>query len=192
MSGLWTWDPETGAVTWSGSIAPMHGLADSATTYAEVLAAAHADDRSALDAVMHLMVETTVGQQLVYRSVSGDLLSTQGQLITVSGRPFVVGSVRSLAPLQPEKQHFIDLLQSFPAGVCLLDDDGLFVEVNAAFAELLGFPQDELLRTKYADWSTPTTPRPRRRAGPRSWPRRCRWSVPSTAWCAGTAPWSGR
>jgi len=151
MSGLWTWDPETGAVTWSGSIAPMHGLADSATTYAEVLAAAHADDRSALDAVMHLMVETTVGQQLVYRSVSGDLLSTQGQLITVSGRPFVVGSVRSLAPLQPEKQHFIDLLQSFPAGVCLLDDDGLFVEVNQAFAELLGFPQADLLRTKYAD-----------------------------------------
>jgi diguanylate cyclase (GGDEF)-like protein/PAS domain S-box-containing protein len=151
MSGLWTWDPETGAVTWSGSIAPMHGLADSATTYAEMLAAAHADDRSALDAVMHLMVETTVGQQLVYRSVGGDLLSTQGQLITVSGRPFVVGSVRSLAPLQPEKQHFIDLLQSFPAGVCLLDDDGLFVEVNEAFAELLGFPQTELLQTKYAD-----------------------------------------
>jgi diguanylate cyclase (GGDEF)-like protein/PAS domain S-box-containing protein len=97
------------------------------------------------------MVETTVGQQLVYRSVGGDLLSTQGQLITVSGRPFVVGSVRSLAPLQPEKQHFIDLLQSFPAGVCLLDDDGLFVEVNEAFAELLGFPQTELLQTKYAD-----------------------------------------
>jgi len=151
MSGLWTWDPETDSVTWSGSIARMHGLSDAATTYAEVLAAAHPDDRSALDAVMHLMVETTVGQQLVYRSVAGELLSTQGQLITVSGRPFVVGSVRTIAPLQPEKQHFIDLLQSFPAGVCLLDDDGLFVEVNEAFADLLGYPQSELLGTRFVD-----------------------------------------
>lgn len=150
MSGLWTWDPETDAVTWSGSIAPLHGLIQAATTYAGVLAAAHPDDRSALDAVMHLMVETTVGQQLLYRSVNGQMLSTQGQLITVSGRPFVVGSVRPVAPLQPEKQHFIDLLQSFPAGVCLLDDDGRFVEVNEAFADLLGYPQDDLLETAYS------------------------------------------
>jgi len=151
MSGLWTWDPETDAVTWSGSIARMHGLADAATTYLAVIAAAHPDDRVALDAVMHLMVETTVGQQLVYRSVGGQLLSTQGQLITVAGRPFVVGSVRSMAPLQPEKQHFIDLLQSFPAGVCLLDDEGRFVEVNEAFADLLGYPQRALLETAYRD-----------------------------------------
>jgi diguanylate cyclase (GGDEF)-like protein/PAS domain S-box-containing protein len=149
MSGLWTWDPETGAVTWSGSIAPLHGLTEAASTYADVLAAAHPDDRAALDAVMQLMVETTVGQQLVYRSAGGDLLSTQGQLITVSGRPFVVGSVRPVAPLQPEKQHFIDLLQSFPAGVCLLDDEARFVEVNEAFADLLGYPQGELLHTPY-------------------------------------------
>jgi diguanylate cyclase (GGDEF)-like protein/PAS domain S-box-containing protein len=149
MSGLWTWDPETDAVTWSGSVASLHGLSQAATTYDEMVAAAHPDDRSALDAVLHLMVETTVGQQLVYRSVHGKLLSSQGQLITVAGRPFVVGSVRSVAPLQPEKQHFIDLLQSFPAGVCLLDDDGRFVEVNEAFAELLGYPQEELLQSTY-------------------------------------------
>jgi diguanylate cyclase (GGDEF)-like protein/PAS domain S-box-containing protein len=149
MSGLWTWDPESGTVTWSGSVASLHGLTDSASSYGEVLAAAHPDDRSALDAVMHLMVETTIGQQLVYRSVNDQLLSTQGQLITVNGRPFVVGSVRSVAPLQQEKQHFIDLLQSFPAGVCLLDDEGRFVEVNEAFADLLGFEQEDLLRTQF-------------------------------------------
>ena len=151
MSGLWTWDPETGAVTWSGSVAGMHGVKDAATTYAELIAAAHPDDRATLQAALERMVETTVGQRQAYRSVSGARLSAQGQLITVAGRPFVVGSVRPVALPPPAEPPIIDLLQSFPVGVSLLDDNGTFVEVNEAFASLLGYPRDELLGTSYHD-----------------------------------------
>ena len=151
MSGLWTWDPETGAVTWSGSVASLHGVGEAATTYEEMLAAAHPQDRGSLEAVLHLMIETTVGQRLVYRSVIGGLLSTQGQLITVAGRPFVVGSVRAVVPLDSDEQRVVDLFQSFPVGVSLLDPDGRFVQVNEAFAHLLGYPQEHLLGASYDD-----------------------------------------
>lgn len=150
MSGLWTWDPETGTVTWSGSVAGMHGVNDAATTLAEMIAAAHPDDRATLQAALERMVDTAVGQRQAYRSVSGARLSAQGQLITVAGRPFVVGSVRPVAP-PPAEPPIIDLLQSFPVGVSLLDDNGTFVEVNHAFASLLGYPRDELLGTSYHD-----------------------------------------
>ena len=149
MSGLWTWDPRSGAVTWSGSVAPMHGLVEPATTYDEMLASVDPDDRVVLDAALRRMVDTTVAQRAVYRSVKGALLSSQGQLITVAGRPFVVGSVRPVLPPQAEEQRFIDLFQSFPVGVALLDDGGAFVEVNEALATMLHYPREELLGTSY-------------------------------------------
>ncbi len=149
MSGLWTWDPETGAVTWSGSVAPMHGLLEAAASYDELLGAADPDDRTVLAAAMARMVETGEGQRAVYRSVRGALLSTQGQLIKVAGRPFVVGSVRPVLPAAPEEQRFIDLFQNFPVGVSLIDDEGAFVEVNEALATMLGYRVEELLGTSY-------------------------------------------
>ena len=35
MSGLWTWDPESDAVTWSASVAALYGVPEAATTYRE-------------------------------------------------------------------------------------------------------------------------------------------------------------
>jgi len=35
MSGLWTWDPESDAVTWSASVPELYGVPAAATTYDE-------------------------------------------------------------------------------------------------------------------------------------------------------------
>ena len=113
MSGLWTWDPESDVVTWSASVAPLYGVAHPATTYQEQLLACHPDDRKRLDRDWLRMVETGVPSRQVYRSVSGAPLSSQAQLITVQGRPFVVGSVRAAARAHNDERRFAEMFRSF-------------------------------------------------------------------------------
>jgi len=150
MSGLWTWDPQTGAVTWSGSIAALHGLEQSVTTYEAQLAAIDPRDRAGVDAAWRRMVADGTGSQEVYRAVGGAVLSSKARMINVQGNPFVVGSVRTVSPAQPDDHRFTGMFRSFPVGITMLDPEGAMVEVNDAFCELLGYSRDQLIGSKYA------------------------------------------
>jgi diguanylate cyclase (GGDEF)-like protein/PAS domain S-box-containing protein len=149
VSGLWTWDPETGAVTWSASVAGLFGVGAAATSYEQQLAAVHPDDRDRVDLEWAEMVAGHGTSRQLFRSVAGALLSSQAQLVQVRGRPFVVGAVRTAEEAAGEQARFADLFRSFPVGVALLTDDGLFVEVNDALCTLLGYRRAELIGTPY-------------------------------------------
>jgi diguanylate cyclase (GGDEF)-like protein/PAS domain S-box-containing protein len=150
MSGLWTWDPETDAVTWSASVAGLYGVPVDVTTYDEQLGAVHPDDRELVNRDWVHLVTSGVPGRSVYRSVAGNHLASQAQLISVQGRPFVVGAVRAIArPDGEEERRFADLFRNFPTGVALVTDEGFFVEVNEALLAMLGYAREDLVGTKF-------------------------------------------
>ena len=85
----------------------------------------------------------------VFRSVTGALLSSQAQAVTVQSRPLVVGAVRAAGRAHDDERRFADLFRSFPVGVAMLTDEGFFLEVNDALCALLGYRRDDLVGTSY-------------------------------------------
>src|SRR6476646_7957996 len=149
MSGLWTWDPESDAVTWSASVTGLYGVPAAATTYDEQLGAVHPDDREQVNREWVHLVTSGVPGRSVYRSVGGHRLASQAQLISVQGRPFVVGAVRAVARPDGEERRFADLFRNFPTGVALVTDEGFFVEANEALCSILGYAREDLVGTKF-------------------------------------------
>jgi diguanylate cyclase (GGDEF)-like protein/PAS domain S-box-containing protein len=149
MSGLWTWDPETGAVTWSASVPGLFGVRETAATYPELLDAIHPRDRERLDRDWHRMVEAGMAGRQVFRSVTGQALTSQAQQVTVQGRSLVVGVFRQTRS-HPEEGRFAEIFRAFPVGVALLTDEGFFLEVNDALCGLLGYPREDLVGTPFA------------------------------------------
>jgi diguanylate cyclase (GGDEF)-like protein/PAS domain S-box-containing protein len=166
VSGLWTWDPETGVVTWSGSIASLHGLSEPATTYEEHLAAIDPRDRAGVDAAWRRMVSGRSGSQEIYRAVGGAVLSSKARLITVQDRPFVVGSVRTVSPAPSDDHRFSGLFRSFPVGIAMLDQAGVMVEVNDSLCELIGLDREDLVGLPYRSLVHPDEAQNAPEAGP--------------------------
>jgi diguanylate cyclase (GGDEF)-like protein/PAS domain S-box-containing protein len=150
MSGLWTWDPGTGVVTWSGSVPALYGVPGAAATYDQQVAAVHPDDRDRVDREWQELVRSGVPGRQVYRSVAGLRLASQAQLISVDGRPFVVGAVRAGTRPEGDEQRFADLFRNFPVGVALVTDEGFVVEANEALCALVGYPREALVGAKLA------------------------------------------
>ena len=149
MSGLWTWDPETEAVTWSASVPGLFGVRETAATYAELLDAVHPRDRERLDRDWHRMVEAGRAGRQAFRSVTGQALTSQAQQVTVQGRSIVVGVFRQTRS-HPEEARFAEIFRAFPVGVALLTDEGFFLEVNDALCGLLGYAREDLVGTPFA------------------------------------------
>jgi len=149
MVGLWTWDPATDEVTWSDGVAQLHGVATAATTYAELLAAVHPADRAAVDDDWRGLALDGGESGAGYRGTDGRFLSAHAQRVEVGGRRLVVGTVEPGSRAVRDERRFRDLFRHFPVGMAMLGDDGLFVEVNDAFAGLLGRPREELLGASF-------------------------------------------
>ncbi len=149
MSGLWTWDPETDAVTWSGSVVNLFGVRDPATTYEEQLDAVHPRDRERVDRDWRRMAGSQMAGRQVFRSVAGAALTSQAQQVIVRGRSLIVGVFRETR-VHPDEARFAEIFRTFPVGIALLTDEGFFVEANDALSGLLGYPADELIGTPFA------------------------------------------
>ena len=124
MAGLWTWDPATDAVTWSGSVAELHGVPAPATTYSEMLAAVHRGDRDSVDLTWRQLAEQGGEGGQVYRGLSGTLLTAQAQRVELGGRLMLVGVVRLVSRPTRDERRFRDLFRQFPVGLAIFDDHG--------------------------------------------------------------------
>ena len=190
MSGLWTWDPETDAVTWSASVAGLFGIREPAVSYPEQLDAVHPRDRERLDRDWHRMAEAGVAGRSVFRSVSGEALTSQAQHVVVQGRSLVVGVFRETR-VHPEEARFAEIFRTFPVGVALLTDEGFFLEVNDALCGLLGYPREELVGSPFGLLVHPDEVEAAQDVRLRVVGRgRCA-RAPSAGWSAATAPSSG-
>ncbi len=149
MSGLWTWDPETDAVTWSASVPVLFGVRDPASAYAEQLDAVHPRDRERMDTDWRRIAEQGAASRQVFRSVTGRPLTAQAQQVSVRGRTLVVGVFRE-SRSHPDEARFAEIFRTFPVGVALVTDEGFFLEVNDALCGMLGYPRDELVGSPFA------------------------------------------
>jgi diguanylate cyclase (GGDEF)-like protein/PAS domain S-box-containing protein len=157
MSGLWTWDQLTDAVSWSGTLPALHGT-PAATTYAEHLAAVHPHDQEEADRVWQRIARDGGEDRLVYRARNGALLSALVQRVAVAGRPLVVGSVVQVTRAKKEELRFVDLFAQLPVGMAVLSDEGRFLEVNDALCQLLGRERAGLLAMSYRELVPPEDP----------------------------------
>ena len=149
MSGLWTWDPETDAVTWSASVPSLFGVRDPAGSYAEQLDAVHPRDRERMDRDWNRIAREGAASRQVFRSVTGQALTAQAQQVSVRGRALVVGVFRETRS-HPDEARFAEIFRTFPVGVALVTDEGFFLEVNDALCGMLGYPREELVGSPFA------------------------------------------
>jgi two-component system sensor histidine kinase/response regulator len=57
--------------------------------------------------------------------------------------------------LRASEERFRNAFESAPFGMCLSGTDGRFLQVNSAFGEMLGYPEDELLRIGWGQLTHP-------------------------------------
>jgi diguanylate cyclase (GGDEF)-like protein/PAS domain S-box-containing protein len=62
---------------------------------------------------------------------------------------------RSIASLEAAGELFRTAFDEAPIGMCLVRPDGGFLQVNAAFARMMGYPPEELVRLRVADITHP-------------------------------------
>ena len=157
-AGTWDWDMEAGVLTWSEELFRLFGL-DAATgasfeTWHKIL---HPDDLHAAEETLRAAIRDHVPPINAYRIVlptgevrwieaygdtiddgQGKPLRMTGICIDVTER---IGTERQLKSLVQEQTA---ILASRVVGIVKLRDRH-FVWVNAAFAEMMGYTQEELI-----------------------------------------------
>ena len=58
---------------------------------------------------------------------------------------------RTQIRLQESEKRFREILEHAPIGMIVTGLDGQFIQVNQAFCDIIGYPQQELLRSSYGD-----------------------------------------
>ena len=76
-----------------------------------------------------------------------------GQFVTIFSD--ITERVRDEQALQLSEERFADLFEQAPLGYQSLDEDGCFVEVNAAWLEALGYEREEVIGARFADFLAP-------------------------------------
>ena len=100
--GTWEWDIESGVVTWSDEIAPMHGLEPGAFdgTYEQYETLIYPDDREFVGGAIEAALERGAGYDIEFRTAWPDgtirWISGQGQVLRDhTGKPAANGGPRA-------------------------------------------------------------------------------------------------
>jgi PAS domain S-box-containing protein len=171
--GLWELNLETGEAYWSPRWKEMLGYADDELTpgtesWAQLL---HPDDRERIQAYNQRHAAHSNGRfeaEFRLRHKDGhwvDILSRaslardeQGRLVTPRR---LVGThldqserKRIERQLKEEADRRRILFEQSRDGIALIRSDGALAEFNPAFAEMLGYPPEDLIRLRVWDWDT--------------------------------------
>ena len=174
--GVWEWDLASDRIAWSEDVPRMLGVADGAALHGgasrdEFLRFVHRDDREALLAAR---AAALAGEGLFV--VDLRLFAGDGQLRCVreralverdaEGRPLrLLGTIQDITEQRRIQQRLADdalrrqvMIEHSPDGVVVLNPDGTVDEANPAFARLLGYRLDEVMRMRVSDWDASHDP----------------------------------
>ncbi|MGO9750797.1 MAG: PAS domain S-box protein, partial [Solirubrobacteraceae bacterium] len=152
-TGGWEYDVATGELTWTDEVYRIYGVERTSdpTVVTEAIAAYDPESATIIDAAFKRLVAEgepydlelglirVDGQRIWVRTI-GQPLIEDGRVVRVGGNISDVSErKRAEQALRTSDQLFHSGFDHSPIGMALTGLDGRLVEVNAAFAEMLGF-----------------------------------------------------
>ena len=157
--GTWDWDIQTGRGNWGGHYYRLFGLTPDSFDVREeaFLERVHPEDREMVQRGLADAAEEDTLPNLEYRIVWPNSevrwMTAQGQTRRdESGKVVgIVGVVQDITErkqgeeeLKESEERFRILFESAPVGIVFASVEGRFIQVNRAFQEILGYPEEEL------------------------------------------------
>ena len=162
--GSWTWDVETGETTWSEEMFRIFGreTSDGPATGEAFLAYVHPDEREAVADRYARGFEDGTTFEVGFRIVVGDgeirALHAHGRREGVR----YLGTIQDVTKLRAlerdaleSERRFRSTIENAPIGMAVVAPGGLFLEVNRALAETLGYDQQDLAGRTFQDITHP-------------------------------------
>ena len=164
-TGTFRWHADSGAVEADAPFERLFGLAEGTGPhpFERVLAAVHPEDRADLVERSEHAFRTGGGLDLEFRVVwpdgtihwiaqKGQFVPGQGPGRYMTGACTDVTSRREAAEAyRASEERLRAIFQQATVGIAVADLDGRFVDMNARFAEVLGYPPDELRRKTFME-----------------------------------------
>lgn len=159
--GTWDWDIRTGALSWSGSVAPLFGYKDGEidATYEAFLTAIHPDDRQMVEGAVRACVDSGRDYDVEHRVSWPDgsvhwLHESGGVVYGADGKAErMLGVVRDITQRKLTEHSLIEsenkyraVMENASDAILLGTMDAWIIDANRRAAELFGYTHDELLQ----------------------------------------------
>ena len=170
--GNWEWDIPTGAERWSDEMFRIFGYEprEMEPTYDTFVNAVHPDDREKVLVAVRDALEGTRPYHVEFRIVRSDntvcFILGQGEVSrNAQGRPVrMVGTFldvtdrrQALEALRQSEEKFRNLTEQTSDWVWETDDEGRFTYCNPGVRDLLGYPAEEFIGRRLADFMEPAS-----------------------------------
>lgn len=156
--GSWDWDIVGGSLYWTDEIYRIFGLTPQqfGATYEAFLEYIHPDDRDAvIEAVNQSVADENTPYDIEHRVVRPDgverIVNERGKVYRdAKGEPIrMIGTVQDISEQKHAETYKTMLFESSPIGLALCDLQGKLVDINPAFAEIIGRNIDETKQLSY-------------------------------------------
>ncbi len=166
--GHWELELATGRLQWSEEVFRIFEIDSTRfpASYEAFLAAVHPDDRDGVERAYRESVESRQPYQLTHRLLFSDgrvkHVQERGETaFDADGRPLrSLGTVQDITErvlieqrLEKEMLRYKTLFGTMLDGFYVLDVEGRVVEANRAFAEMLGYSEEEAAALRVTDWN---------------------------------------
>jgi PAS domain S-box-containing protein len=153
--GYWTWEVETGEMTWSENFEPLHGLGkgEFAGTFDALLELIHPEDRLRVEAAIRGALRTGTDYDIEFRVPRKDgsvrWMNGRGHVELESGRPVrIIGlrtDVTERQRAEATRQRLAAIVDSSEDAIVAIDLSGRILTWNAAARRMFGWSADEAI-----------------------------------------------
>ena len=165
--GSWDWDITTGSLHWTDEIYRIFGLQpqEFGATYEAFLSYIHPDDTQlVIDAVNASVADSNVQYDIEHRVVQPSgairLVREQGKVYRdENNKPYrMIGTVNDVTEfklatqaLEKSEKYNRMLFENTPIGLALASMSGQFIDINSAFAMIIGYTPEEAMHLNNFD-----------------------------------------
>lgn len=156
--GSWDWDILTGELYWTDEIYRIFGLSPQqfGATYEAFLDFIHPDDQAAVTtAVTEAVGDENISYDIEHRIVRPDgserIVNERGKVYRdAKGAPVrMIGTVQDITEQKKAKAYNTMLFENSPIGLALCDMQGNLVDINPAYANIVGRSIEETKKLTY-------------------------------------------
>lgn len=157
--GIWDWDIAADTITWTDPVFAIHGVEKGSfePTMEGYHALIHPEDRERVTAAIRDSLENDAPYTIEFRTVNpkGELnwVYTNAVVLREGKRPVrMLGGTMNIterkkaeSALQESEARFKAIYQHASLGIVLVDEGGRMVDVNPAFADMVGWDRSDML-----------------------------------------------